>query len=95
MVRREDIGGEYVPWIVGEAEVASNDVLEEALRRLGGELLDHVSEDAANSIEPRGSGANVAQTNIIEEDLRRGRKKESREARQFTRRGKGEEPFGR
>lgn len=44
-------------------------MLEKALRGLGGELLDHVGEDAAHGVETRGGGADVAQANVVEEYL--------------------------
>jgi len=58
-----------VPRIVSETQVTANDVLEEALRGLSGQLLYHVAQHAAHRIEASRGSADVTQTGVVKENL--------------------------
>mmetsp|Transcript_3380 Transcript_3380/g.13041 ORF Transcript_3380/g.13041 Transcript_3380/m.13041 type:complete len:504 (+) Transcript_3380:120-1631(+) len=55
--------------VVGQAEVAADDVLEEADRGLVDEGGDHVGEDGRDGVEALGGRADVVEPHVVEQDL--------------------------
>lgn len=71
----------HAPGVVGQAQVAPDDVLEQSLAGLLRRLSlrhDHVAEDGADRKEALGCGADVIEADVVKQDLRESRAGEKR-----------------
>lgn len=58
-----------VPRIIGEAEIATDDVLQQSDGRIFGKYLNHVSQHGAHGKEPLCGRTYVRKPNIVQKNL--------------------------